>query len=345
MDGRFTDIATRGSSGETITREECSYMLRFPENAQESAFIIGLADRILRRRVDNTAALSVQIGIQTSPCVGNCRFCNFNRTSNKRGQHFLTDDELSYYIERAVRYDDVRVISLMTMQNYDIDHLKHSIGLVKGMVKDDVRITLNIGDTSYDDCVELRKAGATGAYHACRLREGKDTDLDPEDRWRTMRNFIDAGFILSTCTEPIGPEHSVDEILDNYYKGLEIGADSGSVMMRVPVEGTPLFSGGSLSMQRISQIRATLFICSLGLGKKESKLDGWKYGYFNGFNRFHAEYGGNPRDSADRSEDGYGFTIEYARRMAFNRGFDKLLLPDGSVVALDEDYLKRTDSL
>ena len=345
MESRFVDIALRGSSGETITREECAYMLNFPENSQESAFITGLADRVLRERVDNTAALNVQIGIQTKPCAGNCRFCNFNRTTNEYEPHCLTDEELSFYVKESVRNNDVRVISLMTMQNYDIDHLKHCIKLTKGLIGEGVRITLNIGDTSYDDCVELRKTGATGAYHACRLREGIDTDLRPEDRFRTMRNFIDAGFVLSTCTEPIGPEHTVDEILDNYYAGLELGADSGSVMMRVPVKGTPLFSNGSLTMQRISQIRATLFICSIGLGKKEPKLDDWSYGYFNGFNRFHAEYGGNPRDAAERSEGSFGFTIGYARRMAFIRGYDKMLLPNGKVIPLDQQYLLKTGSL
>lgn len=83
----------------------------------------------------------------------------------------------------------------------------------------------------------------------------------------------------------------------------------------------------------------------MGLGKKDSKIDDWKCGYFNAFNRFHAEYGGNPRDVAKRSEEGYGFTIEFARRMAFNRGYDKIILPNGKTVALDVDYLRKTESL
>ena len=88
-----------------------------------------------------------------------------------------------------------------------------------------------------------------------------------------------------------------------------------------------------------------MFICSLALGKRDSALDDWKCGYFNGFNRFHAEYGGNPRDAAERSEGSFGFTIEFARRMAYSRGYDRLMLPNGNIVALDENYLRETESL
>ena len=344
MDREFVRIAMKGWNKEDVSREECEYLLGFSENSQESLFICGLADRYLRAVCNNTAILNVQIGIQQNPCPGNCRFCNFNRGTSGIRPGRMDDDVLRAYISECVRYGDVRTISLMTMQNYDIDHLIHCIRVVKQDAKG-VKITLNIGDTSYDDCLELKRAGATGAYHACRLREGIDTDLRPEDRIQTIRNFLEAGFTVSTCTEPIGPEHSVGEVLDNYYRGMELGTDSGSVMARVPVPDTPFGGLPSLPMARVRQLRATLFMASTSRGKEGSTIDIWDSGYFNGFNRFHAEYGCNPRDSNDRSEEGFGHTVGFARRLAFNNGYDKILRPDGKRIGLDTDYLSRTASL
>jgi len=344
MDSEFVRIALKGWNKEDVSREECEYLLRFDENSPEVIFINALADRFLREVSDNTAILNVQIGIQQNPCPGNCRFCNFNKTTTSIQTRMISDEDLLDYVSECVRYGDVRTISLMTMQNYDIDHLKHCIKLTKENANG-ANVTVNIGDTSYDDCIELKKAGVNGAYHACRLREGIDTDLRPEDRIQTIRNFIDAGFIVSTCTEPIGPEHSVEEILDNYYRGMELGTDSGSIMARVPVPNTPLGNTQSLSMARIRQLRSTLFMVSTSRKKKGSTIDVWDAGYFNGFNRFHAEYGCNPRDSNDKSEEGFGHTMACARRLAFNMGYDKILRPDGKRVKLDVDYLSRTGSL
>ena len=344
MDSEFVRIALKGWNKEDVSRRECGYMLNFSENSEESLFISSLADRYLKSVCDRTAILNVQIGIQQNPCPGNCRFCNFNKGTSKILSSRITDEDLRRYISECVEYGDVRTISLMTMQNYDMDHLIHCIKLTKQYAKD-VNVTLNIGDVSYDDCIELKKAGATGAYHACRLREGTDTDLRPEDRIQTIRNYLYAGFTVSTCTEPIGPEHSVDEILDNYYCGMEIGTDSGSIMARVPVPNTPFGDKPVLSMERVRQIRATLFMASTSRKKEGSRIDEWDAGYFNGFNRFHAEYGCNPRDSSDRSEDGFGHTIGFARRWAFNSGYDKILRPDGKRAELDLGYLSRTGSL
>ena len=344
MDRRFVDTLLKGWDRKIVTKEECKYLLSFDERSDEAIFAASLADRFLRTISDNTAILNAQIGVQTGPCSGNCRFCNFNRTTYRYGHYLMDDDTLTTHVRKLTRHNDLRTISLMTTHDLDLDHLIRCIRLTKNIAGKDVRITVNTGDVTYDECLEMKKAGASGAYHACRMNEGKDTDLEPGSRIETIRNYLDAGFIVSTCTEPIGPETTIDDILDNFFMGMEIGVNSGSLMARVPVPGTPMSAMGMISSERFKFIRSVLFLSSTWY-KKEPCIDIWDGGFFNGFNRFHAELGGNPRDDEKESENGIGHTIEFARRMAFANNYDKLLLPDNNRIALNVDYLMRTGSI
>ena len=51
-------------------------------------------------------------------------------------------------------------------------------------------------------------------YHALRLREGIDSGLNPERRKESIRNFQEAGLRVGTCVEPVGPEHTNEEIAE-----------------------------------------------------------------------------------------------------------------------------------
>ena len=67
--------------------------------------------------------------------------------------------------------------------------------------------------------------GVEGIYHVCRLREGTDTELRPEDRIATMRHAKEAGLKVFTCCEPIGPEHTVDELVDSVFLAIDLGLE------------------------------------------------------------------------------------------------------------------------
>jgi biotin synthase len=62
----------------------------------------------------------------------------------------------------------------------------------------------------------MQKAGIDGVYHVCRLGEGAYTKLDPKPRIATMENAKRAGLELLDCLEPIGPEHTANELVNLY---------------------------------------------------------------------------------------------------------------------------------
>ncbi len=344
LDQQAIGLLTKAYGRERISEDECAFLLGFPEDSPEAEMSIALADRFMRAQCDNTGDIGVQFGVITGPCVGKCQFCNFSEDNTDAEPYVMPDDVLRDYTRRCVEFGDVTSISLLTIQNFDIDDLVRMVRVVAKEVDRGVGISVNCGDLSFDDCVALKEAGAIGAYHVLRLGEGRYNDIDPAVRRRTIRNLIASGIITTTCTEPIGPEHTPEEIVSNYFWGMKEGCASGAVMYRVPVPGTPLCGTGAISERRLEQIRAVLALASSWYTGPFSFFR-WDMGYHGGFNKVFAEYAGSPRDTEAFTEDGRGRTVEWARRELFRRGYDRILLTDGSSAPLDLEYLRRTRSL
>ena len=72
----------------------------------------------------------------------------------------------------------------------------------------------NTRDITHREGEQLLGAGFVGAYHALRLGEGRDTPIAPEKRIHTIGILRDVGLQWMNCVEPVGPEHSKEEIVD-----------------------------------------------------------------------------------------------------------------------------------
>lgn len=343
LDSRAADILRRAYGRGRIGQDDIEYLLGFPEDSPEAAMSVALNDRFVKEQCDSTGDIGVQIGVITGPCVGRCRFCNFSADSTEAEPYVMPDDILRDYVRHSVRYGDVTSVSLLTIQNFDIDDLVRMVRIVKKEVSPGVGVTVNCGDLEYDECVALKEAGVIGAYHVLRLGEGSYNAIDPERRKRTVRNLISAGIVTTTCTEPIGPEHTPKDIVENHMWGLNQGCASGAVMNRVAVPGTDLYPMGEITQRRLDQIGAVMSLTSSWYTGPFSFLR-WNLGYHAGSNKVFAEYAGSPRDTCALTEDGRGRTVEWARRELFRKGYDKILKDDGTAAKLDLDYLTATGS-
>ncbi|MBO4552079.1 MAG: hypothetical protein J5673_02645 [Candidatus Methanomethylophilaceae archaeon] len=344
MDQAAVELLLKGYNRGRLSKDDCRYLLSFQEFSAEAIFTRDLFTRFFRDNCANTAAIGAQIGIYTGPCSGNCGFCNFGAGHTMSKTYIMPDDVLIGYLDECSRYGDVSSISLMTNQDCPIDILVHSVEIAKDYVPKGTEIMVNTGDRSVDDFMRLKDAGAVTAYHVCRMGEGRDTAFDPKDRIQTMRNIKEAGLNLMTCTEPVGAEHTVDEVIGNYFGGMEGGCDCGYLALRMPVFGTPMGGMPTLSIKRYHQMQSVLGLAS-AWHDGGRRVTGWDTGYFTGLNTLSAEFAGSPRDSAPFSERSAGHTLEWCRRTLFGDGFSKIRMADGSVKELDVDYLKGTGSL
>ena len=344
MDRKAVELLLKGYGREKLSKDDCAYLLSFQEFSSEAIFSRDLFSRFFREHCDNTAAIGAQIGVYTGPCSGDCGFCNFGASHTTSKTYVMPDDVLKGYLDECTRFGDVSSISLMTNQDCPIDILVHFTEFTKDIVPEGTEIMINTGDRPVEEFRMLKDAGAATAYHVCRMGEGKDTAFDPKGRIQTMRNIKEAGLNLMTCTEPVGAEHTAEEVIDNYFGGMKGGCDCGYLALRMPVFGTPLGGMPTLSIKRYHQMQSVLGLAS-SWHDGGRRVTGWDTGYFTGLNTLSAEFAGSPRDSAPLSEKSVGHTLEWCRRTLFGDGFDKIRMADGSVQALDVDYLKRTTSI
>ena len=346
IDYDLRQILDKAENDEALNRDDCRYLLNLDEKSFEAGLLRAAASSLIRSKNDNSAIILGQIGVDVNPCPGGCKFCTFGEEHTHFERVRMSEEELCQKIEEFCRYGDLYGLYLMSMHDYDFDHYLKCVTRDLVFAPSTTQIWANVGDTSLDGYKQLHAAGVTGVYHVCRLREGIDTALKPEDRIKSMQNALEAGLELYTCCEPIGPEHSVDELVDNIFIGIEMNIYQHAAMRRVAVPGAPLAHYGQISELRLAQIVAVIALASATvptmayMGAHEPN----ELCYTAGANIITAESGANPRDNSDDTAENRGMDMARCRKMMFECGFDYLRRGDESKIPLDFDYLLKTDS-
>ena len=342
---RLMEILDKTHNLESLTKEDCVQLLNFQETSFEASMIRAVANDLSRQKAENSGVILGQIGVEVSACAGNCQYCVFGKDHTQVSKKRATDEEIALKAQEFAGQGDLYGIFLMAMHSFELDVLLNAVEIVKRNIPDHTQIWVNIGDSDVKTFEELRKAGVKGAYHVSRLREGVDTDLNPKDRRSTMEAIIAAGLDLYTCCEPIGPEHTIQEIVDNFFIGIELGCFQHAAMRRVAVPGVPLSVHGQITELRLAQIVAVITLATLNL--KSMRYIGVhepnQLGLLSGANVATAESGGNPRDNNSETSKGRGLSVADCRRMLLEAGFTSLRRGDESMIPLDLEYLKKTD--
>ena len=258
IDLKLEKIFDKARSSIALTREDCAFLLSFDEKSYESALIRATANDVVRKKTDNSAIILGQIGVDVRPCPGRCKFCTFGELHTKFEPSKMSEEELEQKMHEFCDKGDLYGLYLMTMHEYDLDNYLRIVEHARKVAPATTQIWANIGDSSYEDLKAIHDAGVSGIYHVCRLREGEDTELDPKDRIRTMENAKKAGLELYTCCEPIGPEHTIEELVENIFIGVEMGVYQHAAMRRVAVPGAPLAERGQISELRLAHIAACI---------------------------------------------------------------------------------------
>lgn len=334
-------ILGRSIDGHAPSREDCVQLLRLPSESFEARSLMAVADTVSRRRFSHEAMLLGQIGIETAPCPADCGFCVFGESHTQIPGNTLSVEEILARAQAFTRRGDLYALFLMTMHDFASERLLEVIQAVRNCIPAETQIVVNIGDFDIAQGQQLRSAGVHGAYHVCRLREGTDTKLTPEHRRQTFRTIRDAGLDFYYCCEPIGPEHTSEELVEQIFLGIDYGCFQHAAMRRVFVPGMPLSHRGQITELRLAQIVAVVALATLAcretrnIAVHEPNL----LGLTAGANVVYAETGANPRDSEVDTSSNRGLDMIAARKMLYEAGFTALQLGDGRKIALDLPYL------
>ncbi len=330
-----------------LTREDCIELLRQPATSLESAVIRSVANDLIRKKNDGAAIIIGQIAIDVHACNGGCAFCSFGESHTCLSSAQISDEALKEAIDGFCKEGDLFGLYLMTMADSDEEYIIRKAAFARSVAPKETQIWINTGDHGPEFYRKLAEVGVCGAYHVCRLGEGTDTKLDPDVRKRSMQYILDAGLDLFSCCEPIGPEHTVEELADSIMLCVDMGVTQFGAMRRIAVPGSPKASLGQISDLEMAHVMGCV---GLVYASVESAVffgihEPCEMGYLSGANFVTAEAGASPRDTSEDTSKGRGWDMNACRKLLFECGFNHLLKGDRSKIALNYDYLVKTDSL
>jgi biotin synthase len=219
------------------------------------------ANALSRKRFENKALLLGQIGVDMAPCEGDCAFCFFAKSNTAVVPSVLSYEEIASRC-KAFAAGGAAGVFLMTMHRFGFDWFRDLCAGLRRELPASFQILANVGDISGGQMRELKDAGVSGAYHVCRIREGKDSRMEPSERIATIDRIIESKLDWYNMCEPIGPEHSPEELADQIWVGIDRGCTQHGAMQRFPVSGSPLYDKGEISVLRLSQITAVIALAT-----------------------------------------------------------------------------------
>jgi len=314
------EVLERSLSRGEVSRSDCLRLLQVRDYSKEMYNLFYAANKLSKNMFDSMGQVHAQVGIDYAPCPKRCRFCVFG---NVKAEHLKLS--LEEVVLRAKEFEraGADAIYLMTTADFDFGRYIKIGEAVKKAISPKTPLVANIGDFGKNEAEELSKTGFTAAYHVVRLREGRDTHIDPKTRLKTIEHAKKAGLKIFFCVEPVGPEHSNEEIADLIYLGKELGVAFSGAMRRTSTSKTPLSKHGEITWTTLAKIVAATRLIMADKVVAHCTHEPNLPSLLAGANLIWAETGPNPRDTClDTSKaGGRGLTVRECRRLLWEAGY------------------------
>jgi len=309
-------------SEQDINTTEAITLLEINNESFDMYALASAANTLTRRQFGNRGEVWAQLGLSLYPCPQNCKFCFFGAEWRLNTEYIeMSVDEA---VTKSVAFEKAGAngICLMTQANYPWGRYLQIAEAIRKNLSHDMPLVANIGDFGDEQAKELVSVGFRAIYHLVRLREGKDTGIDPKVRLRTIKAARDAGLLLSYCIEPIGPEHTPKEIVNEMFRAKDNGAINVAAMWRVPVPGTPMDNLGKISQWQLAKVIA---VARIVMGKSIASMgvhEARPLPLRCGAMQIYAEAGPNPRDTVWDTESGIGLSVNACKNMLLEAGYE-----------------------
>lgn len=303
------DIFKKLDDREVLSQKELVYLLALPPSSVEAFRVLAEANRLSKEVSGGRAEIHAQFAVNFSTCPCECLFCSFAKINSVFPESTdLSPDQAMAYARRFEE-DGANAVFMMSTANYPFELYLDIAREVRKNLKPDTILIANVGDQTLKNALQLKDAGFGGVYHALRLREGTDTGLSAEKRKQSILHFIEAGLAVGTCVEPVGPEHTNDELAEMIRYTASFDPAYSGAARRISIPGTEIAKRGMISELRMAQIVA---VTRLGMPRSVTgncTHEPCTLGAIGGANLFWAEVGANPRDTEAKTEESRGETV------------------------------------
>lgn len=242
--------------GDLLDRDSIITLLEIDPDSQACEALGKAAREVASVICKDRAYLWAAIGLDYRACHMSCDYCSLGEEWGLVTEETeFTDEEVLDLIKQFVN-QGVRWIVLRTTQYYSLDKAIELSKKIKENVKGEYELGLNVGEFDDDLAKRMRDVGLEFIYHTLRLREGIDTRFNPAERLATLDAVNKSALNLVSLVEPLGVEHTNEEIADTFLTAMKYGATVTGCMERIPVKGTPLGKYPAISEKRLAQVIA-----------------------------------------------------------------------------------------
>ncbi|WP_303147465.1 radical SAM protein [uncultured Cloacibacillus sp.] len=327
MKGFIEECLRKCLAGERLSRNEIIRLLDVEPGGVDDRFLREAAREASQKIAGGKGYIWCAVGMDYAPCSMNCKFCSFGEKWGivREPRHFEPEQVFAHvrtYAENGAAY-----IVLRTTEFYDLDRLLGFIPEIRAKIPGGYAIVLNTGELDAAAAAKAKAAGVYGVYHALRLREGTDTPFNPAERIATMKNVSASGMTLVSLVEPLGCEHTDEEIADSFLNAAACGAKICGAMARFPVEGTPFGSSPMISGPHLAHVVAALRLSGGSAVRDICVHKATHEALESGANVMVVESGAIPRDSDFSEKDWAGVDMARAREMLAAAGYEISLPP------------------
>lgn len=315
MDPKIIDIVDKAMAGGRLDAQEIAALYGLDTFSKEAYYVMWAGRVMSQKASSGLAEIHAQIGLNAAPCPKNCQFCSFAACNKLRKNSVVTP--LADVLEYAKIYEDqgVNAMLMLITASFPFERFLEITYEVRQVISQEMPLLANVDDFTLEQAKQLKQAGINGVYHAVRMGEGVVTGIKPEVRMATIAAAKEVGLKLCTCVEPVGPEHTVEELVEATLRSRDLDAVFSGVGKRITVPGSKLEEYGMLSESRAALLVAVYrlasgYDCALN-------CSGHSVATANaGANIAWAEVGTNPRDLMDKTENGgRGHGVEELQKM------------------------------
>ena len=301
---------SKSLDGGVLNGEEIAQLFRVPLFSRESAMIISSARRKSERASHGLAEVHAQVGLNVAPCPKNCMFCAFAAKNKVFVESF--DLPAQEVVNQARRFeeDGANAIFVMSTADYPFEKFIEMSQEIRGSLCAETILVANVGDFDRKQARRLKDCGFAGIYHAVRLGEGRDTRIPVQRRLETFRNAKEVGLYLGTCVEPVGSEHTIQELVEKTIITREANPVFSGSARRIPIPGTEMAKLGIVSEARMAHILAVVRLALSDDVGGNCTHEPSVIGAAAGANLLWAEAGSNPRDTETKTENQRGMTVQ-----------------------------------
>lgn len=302
------EVLSKGRDGMPLERDQALALVHLELESRETYALMESANHLSRQQFGRKGERHFHIGLNVEPCPMDCLFCSLTRKAG------LFTEKYEFPLEEVVAWakqgeaEGADALNLMSTGTYPFSRLLEIGRRLSREVK--VPLVANARDINHSEGEQLLDAGFVGFYHAVRLGEGIDTPFDPQRRIQTIRVLHDVGLQWMNCVEPVGPEHSAEELVDLMLLARREKATYSGIMRRINFPGSPKEPLGMISERRMAQLVAISRLVMGTTVKAHCTHEPHSLSLVAGANLFFPEVGSSPRDGQADTGKGRGNSTE-----------------------------------